>query len=263
MSRKDELFRAVRTSWTGARQEGGLRGAVLLDTSAIVDGRIVDVRRSGFIGGDLTVPRFVLEELQQLADSSDSQRRQRGRRGLDLLDRLRDEIGIDVLDADFPDVRGVDGKLIRLARRERAAIVTTDYALNRVASLQGVPVLNVNDLAHALRPVVLAGDELDIDITQEGRERGQGVGFLDDGTMVVVEGGRRLLGQRADVEVMRVLPTAGGRMVFARLRNGVDTVSGLATHSGAGTALDAGTASATGERGRLRVMRPPSGTDGD
>lgn len=266
MSRKDELFRAVRTSWTGARQEGGLRGAALLDTSAIVDGRIVDVRRSGFIGGDLTVPRFVLEELQQLADSSDALRRRRGRRGLDLLERLRDEIGIDVLDADFPDVRGVDSKLIRLARRERAAIVTTDYALNRVASLQGVPVLNVNDLAHALRPVVVPGDELTLDITQDGRERAQGVGFLDDGTMVVVEGGRRVLGQRADVEVTRVLPTSGGRMVFARLRDVADATDEVAAESKQGMPVDKGAAAATGavaERGRLRVLRQPSGTEGD
>jgi uncharacterized protein YacL len=256
MSRKDELFRAVLTSWTGARQEGGLRGAALLDTSAIVDGRIVEVRRCGFVGGSLVVPRFVLDELQQLADSGDAQRRQRGRRGLHMLERLRDDVGIDVLDADFSDVRGVDGKLVRLARRERAAIVTTDYALNRVAGLQGVPVLNVNDLAQALRTVVEPGDALEIDVTQEGRERSQGVGFLDDGTMVVVEGGRRFLGQHVEAEVTRVLPTSGGRMVFAKLRERAarEEPGPSAAEESGPTGLD---------RGRLRVLRPPSGTDGD
>jgi uncharacterized protein YacL len=190
----------------------------LLDTSAIVDGRVVAVYESGFLRAGLAVPRFVLEELQHLADSADPQRRQRGRRGLDLLERLRRGAELTVIDVDYPDLRGVDAKLIRLARQRQLAVVTTDYNLHRVAGLQGVTVLNVNDLGNALRTVVVPGEELTVELVQPGRERGQGIGFLDDGTMVVVEGGRRLLGERVGVEAIRVVPTAGGRIVFSRPR---------------------------------------------
>jgi uncharacterized protein YacL len=244
ISRKDELLHALWERWSAARQEGGLRGAVLLDTSAIVDGRIVEVRQSGFIGGDLHVPRFVLEELQQLADSGDPARRQRGRRGLDMLERLKERVNVEVPDTDYLDLRGVDSKLIRLALQTQAAIVTTDYTLNRIASLQGVPVLNVNDLASALKPVVVPGEELTVEVVQEGRERKQGVAFLDDGTMVVVEGGRSFVGQRIGVEVSRVLPTAGGRIVFAR----------VAASTEAEEAADAGTRAGR-DVSRLRVIR--------
>jgi uncharacterized protein YacL len=223
--RKEELFGAIRAAWESSTgrgaaggRAGGLRGLLLLDTSAIVDGRIVEICVSGFIVGGLVVPRFVLEELQQLSDSADPTRRQRGRRGLTMLERLQREAVIEVLDTDFPDLRGVDSKLTRLARQRQAAIVTTDYNLGRVAALQGVPVLNVNDLANALRAVVAPGEDLSVEIVQEGRERGQGVGYLEDGTMVVVEGGRRLVGTKTEVEVTRILPTAGGRIVFARLK---------------------------------------------
>jgi uncharacterized protein YacL len=135
-----------------------------------------------------------------------------------MLERLRREASLEVIDTDFPDLRGVDSKLVRLARQRHAAIVTTDYNLNRVAALQGVPVLNINDLANALRSVLVPGEELSLDIVQEGRERGQGIGYLEDGTMVVVEGGRRSVGSRVEVEVTRILPTAGGRLVFSRLK---------------------------------------------
>jgi uncharacterized protein YacL len=226
--RKDEIFGSLRALWGGGKVDrghlgpgGGLRGALLLDTSATIDGRIVEICLSGFIGGPLLVPRFVLDELQQLSDSSDALRRQRGRRGLSMLERLQREADVQTVDEDYADLRGVDSKLVRLARLRQAAIVTTDYNLSRVAGLQGVPVLNLNDLANALRAVVSAGEELSIDLVQEGRERGQGIGYLEDGTMVVVEGGRRLIGSRVDVEVTRILPTAGGRLVFSRLRQPV------------------------------------------
>ena len=258
--RKDELFASLRALWGGARSDrgalapgGGARGALLLDTSAIVDGRIVEVCLSGFISGPLLVPRFVLDELQQLSDSADAMRRQRGRRGLAMLERLQREAEVLIVDQDFADLRGVDGKLVRLARLRQAAIVTTDYNLSRVAGLQGVPVLNLNDLANALRAVVSAGEELSIDVVQEGRERGQGVGYLDDGTMVVIEGGRRLIGTRVEVEVTRVLPTAGGRLVFCRLRQPVPL---RADGDGASSGQPA-----PSTRDRLRVVRDSSSPD--
>lgn len=221
--RKDEVFRTLRGSWghvSQATEDVTARREILADTSAIVDGRIVEIRISGFLGRDVAVPQFVLEELQQIADSADPARRQRGRRGLDMLARLQREGPVEVVDVDFPDTRGVDSKLVRLARQRQSPILTTDYNLSRVASLQGVAVLNINDLANALRSVVVPGEELSIEIVQEGRERGQGIGYLDDGTMVVVEGGRRLVGSKVDVEVTRILPTAGGRIVFSRLKTG-------------------------------------------
>jgi uncharacterized protein YacL len=268
MDRKQELVGAVRAGWSEARSEGGLRGAALLDTSSIVDGRIVEIRLCGFIGGRLVVPRFVLEELQQLGDAGDPARRQRGRRGLDMLERLQRDVPVAVLDTDFADLRGVDSKLIRLARQQRAAIVTCDYNLNRVASLQGVPVLNINDLANALRPVLVPGEEVMLEVVQEGRERGQGVGYLDDGTMVVVEGGRRFVGERVAIDVTRVLPTAGGRIVFARPRvAGAAPGTPGAEPAGDGTAKGAADGADVapdgpapgGERARLRVVRHAGG----
>lgn len=194
----------------------------ILDTSAIIDGRIADITQTGIIRGPLIIPKFVLQELQYIADSSDSQRRKRGRRGLDMLNKLQKEsdVPIQISDADFADADGVDSKLVLLARQIHAAVITNDFNLNRVAELQGVKTLNINELALALKPVVLSGEDLDIRITQEGKESGQGVGFLDDGTMVVVEGGRRYLNSQVTVVVTRVLQTAIGRMIFAQLRNG-------------------------------------------
>jgi uncharacterized protein YacL len=190
-----------------------------LDTSAIIDGRIVDVVASGFLTGLLVVPRFVLGELQHIADDSHPGRRSRGRRGLDVLAVLQKDhrIGIDVSSDDEPSVSTVDGKLVALAQKRKAAILTTDYNLNRVAQLQGVPVMNLNQLANALKPSFLPGEALRVKVVQEGKEPGQGVAFLDDGTMVVVEGGGKHLEGELDVTVTRILQTVAGRMIFAEM----------------------------------------------
>lgn len=208
---------AGRGSDRHARPDGR---TLLLDTSAIIDGRIADVGRTGFLGGTLVVPRFVLEEIQHVADSADAVRRNRGRRGLEVLNRLQKESAcpVEISDMDVDNAVGVDAKLVRLARTLSCSIVTTDYNLNHVAQLQGVEVLNINLLANAVRPVVLQGEEMAVRVVQEGKEPGQGVGYLDDGTMVVVENGRQFLSGTAEVVVTRVLQTAAGRMIFARLK---------------------------------------------
>jgi uncharacterized protein YacL len=190
-----------------------------LDTSAIIDGRLVDVVASGFLAGRLVVPRFVLGELQHIADDSQAGRRSRGRRGLDVLEVLQKDhrIQLDLSDEDGPPSQPVDGKLVALARAAGGAILTTDYNLNRVAQLHGVRVMNLNQLANALKPVFLPGEEVRVKLVQAGKEPGQGVGFLDDGTMVVVEGGGVHLQNEIDVTVTRILQTVAGRMVFAEL----------------------------------------------
>jgi uncharacterized protein YacL len=191
---------------------------VILDTSAIIDGRVADVVQTGFVMGSLVIPRFVLDELRYIADSADALRRNRGRRGLDILGRLQKEapVPIQVSDKDFEDARDVDAKLLRLAKSMDAPIMTNDYNLNRIAELEGVRVLNVNSLANAVKAIVLPGEEMAVHIIQEGKETGQGVAFLDDGTMVVVEGGRRHLNKELEVTVTRVLQTVAGRMIFAQ-----------------------------------------------
>jgi uncharacterized protein YacL len=197
------------------------RPAVLLDTSVIIDGRIADICRTGFIQGELIVPLFVLNELQHVADSADTLRRNRGRRGLEILRQLQEEspVPVRITDAEVPEVREVDDKLIALAKELGASILTNDYNLNRVAELQSVTVLNVNELANAVKTVLLPGEDFAIHILQEGKEPNQGVGYLDDGTMVVVEDGAEHLGETLDVTVSKVLQTAAGRMIFARLGN--------------------------------------------
>lgn len=191
---------------------------VLLDTSIVIDGRIKDVSQTGFIEGTLVVPRFILDELQHIADSPDPLRRKRGRRGLDILNWLQKEskVPLRVMDAEVSEFRDVDAKLVTLGKRLRAPILTNDYNLNRVAELQGVRVLNINELANAVKTVYLPGETLAVEVIQEGKEIGQGVGYLDDGTMVVVENGRRYLGSRIEVVVTRVLQTVAGRMIFAQ-----------------------------------------------
>ncbi|MGM9991305.1 MAG: PIN/TRAM domain-containing protein [Candidatus Bruticola sp.] len=188
---------------------------VLLDTSVIIDGRIVMLRESGFLDGSIVVPRFVLQELQTLADSEDMLKRNRGRRGLDLLNDLRKADDIEIINRDFPE-HGVDAKLIQLALELSAHLCTTDFNLAKVAAVQGVKVLNVNVLTSALKPVVIAGETMTIKVIKAGKEAGQGVGYLDDGTMIVVEGGRRYVGESVDVEVASVVQTAAGRMFFSR-----------------------------------------------
>jgi len=193
---------------------------ILVDTSAIIDGRIADIADSGFLYGTLVVPRFVLDEVQRLADSAESMRRTRGRRGLEILGRMRKEgaTPVVVIDEDVPGISEVDSKLVELAKRSGRAILTNDLNLNRIADLQGVRVLNVNSLANAVKPALLPGEELKVRVIQPGKDAGQGVGYLDDGTMVVVEGGARAIDAELDVTVTRVLQTVAGRMIFAQPR---------------------------------------------
>ena len=191
----------------------------LLDTSVIIDGRIADVAETGFLSGTLVIPNFILAELQQVADSADSSKRQRGRRGLDMLQRLRNNSKLDVqiVETDFPSVKEVDLKLIELGKQLDAVIVTNDFNLNKVAQLRGVQVLNINELANALKPVVLPGEAMRVFVLKEGKEYNQGVAYLDDGTMVVVDNARRLIGKTADIAVTSVLQTTAGKMIFGRL----------------------------------------------
>lgn len=217
--RKNEIFNLLTGRRVAASGAAFGPSGILLDSSAIIDGRIVDLCRTGFISGPLIVPRFILRELQQIADSSDSLRRKRGRRGLEVLNRLQRDALVPVRfsDLDVEEISDVDGKLVQLARIHHCPILTTDYNLNRVAELQGVTVLNIHDLAQTVRPVVQPGEELTVQIVHEGKEYGQGVGYLDDGTMVVVEEARDRVGQKATVTVTRLLPTTAGRIVFAHL----------------------------------------------
>jgi uncharacterized protein YacL len=202
----------------GDAQSGDPR--IVVDTSAIIDGRIAEIVESGFIYGTLVVPRFVLDELQHIADSSDTLRRNRGRRGLEILNRMQKEPGtpVEIVEDAVPSESEVDAKLVALARARSGVILTNDFNLNRVAELQGVRVMNINSLANAVKPAVLPGEELRVRVIQEGKEAGQGVGFLDDGTMIVVEGGARHIDKDLDVAVTRVLQTVAGRMIFAQPR---------------------------------------------
>jgi len=195
------------------------RDLKILDTSVIIDGRIADVAETGFLTGTLIIPQFILRELQQVADSPDSSKRQRGRRGLDMLNRLQNNSSLDIqiVETDFPAVREVDLKLIELGKQIDAVIVTNDFNLNKVAQLRGVNVLNINELANALKPVVLPGEAMRVFILKEGKEYNQGVAYLDDGTMVVVDNARRLIGKNTDIAVTSVLQTTAGKMIFGRL----------------------------------------------
>lgn len=190
----------------------------VLDTSVIIDGRIADIVKTGFLDGILLIPGFVLEELRHIADSSDAMKRNRGRRGLDILNQISKEsiIKVEIYEGDFEDIAEVDSKLVKLSSILGAPILTNDYNLNKVAELQGIKVLNINELANAVKPVVLPGEEMYVQIMKEGKENGQGVAYLDDGTMVVVDGGRKYIGQHTTVLVTTVLQTAAGRMIFAK-----------------------------------------------
>jgi len=206
----------------------------ILDTSVIIDGRIADVAETGFLGGSLIIPNFILAELQQVADSPDSSKRQRGRRGLDMLQRLRNnsKLDIQIVETDFPAVKEVDLKLIELGIQLDAVIITNDFNLNKVSQLRGVAVLNINELANALKPVVLPGEAMRVFILKEGKEYNQGVAYLDDGTMVVVDNARKLIGKTADIAVTSVLQTTAGKMIFGRLWEEKEEANGGAEHSG-------------------------------
>ncbi|MBI4676934.1 MAG: TRAM domain-containing protein [Elusimicrobia bacterium] len=192
----------------------------VVDTSAIIDGRVMDICETKFLTGTLVVPRFVLVELQGLSDSPDTLKRARGRRGLDILARLQEnpEIPVRIMDKEYPDIPDVDGRVVRLARDLGGRVITTDFNLNKIAALDGVVCLNVNDLALSLKPVVLPGEAMSVFIMKEGKEKEQGIGYLDDGTMVVVEDGRRHIGKRLDVGVTSILQTSAGRMIFGKSR---------------------------------------------
>jgi len=190
----------------------------ILDTSVIIDGRIADICKTGFLDGTMVIPEFVLEELQHIADSSDLLKRNRGRRGLDILNKIQKELDVKVLiyEGDFEEISEVDSKLVRLAKVLQGKVVTNDYNLNKVCELQGVSVLNINDLANAVKPIVLPGEEILVQVIKDGKEHGQGVAYLDDGTMIVVEGGREYIGMNIEVLVTSVLQTSAGRMIFAK-----------------------------------------------
>ncbi len=217
MMKRQDLATFIRDIRLG-RRSAGSGERLLLDTSVIIDGRIADVVKSGFVRGTLLVPRFILHELQYFADSGDGSRRERGRRGLEILQKMQKEPGVTVelSDADPHEATSADAKLVALARTLGVPIMTNDSGLNRVAELQGVKVLNVNDLAKAVRPVVLPGEDITVRVSHEGKEPGQGIGYLEDGTMIVVENGARSINAEVTVHVMRVLQTVGGRMIFAQ-----------------------------------------------
>lgn len=207
------IFRIFR----GQETEENLK---ILDTSVIIDGRIADVCETGFLEGVFILPQFILQELQHIADAADSMKRARGRRGLDILHKIQkmSRITVRIVDEDFPKIKEVDSKLVALAKLLNAKVITNDFNLNKVAELQGVSVLNINELANSLKPVVLPGETMKIFILKEGKEYNQGIAYLDDGTMVVVENARRLIGKNADVTVTSVLQTTAGRMIFSKLK---------------------------------------------
>ena len=215
--KKSELSLLDKNIPIGGKSPGG-QSYKVLDTSAIIDGRIAEICETKFVEGTLIVPRFVLKELQGIADSFDTMKRNRGRRGLDILTKLQENkyIQVKIYERDFPELEDVDVKLVRLSTELKARILTTDFNLNKVAALQGVEVLNVNELSNAVKPLVLPGEVMNILVVKEGKEHNQGVAYLDDGTMVVVEDGRKLIGRKVEVAVTSILQTTAGRMIFAQ-----------------------------------------------
>lgn len=220
--REGERFRfsSIRRLFNGSSEEN----FKIMDTSVIIDGRIADVCETEFLDGTIIIPTFILQELQYIADSSDSLKRARGRRGLDILRRIQNmgHMNVRIVDDDFPKIRDVDSKLIALAKKLGAKVITNDFNLNKVAELQGVKVLNINDLSNAVKPVALPGEAMKVFVLKEGKEQGQGVAYLDDGTMIVVENGRRYINKNVEVVVTSVLQTAAGRMIFTRLKEDME-----------------------------------------
>lgn len=232
LARKDDF--SFLTSFFNRARNAAARSAnnetyKVLDTSAIIDGRIVDICKTGFLEGVIVVSGFVLKELRHIADSPDLLKRNRGRRGLDMLNKIQKEmdIPVQVLETDYDDLAEVDSKLVRLAREIDGKIITNDFNLNKVCELQGISVLNINELANAVKPVVLPGEEMTAQVIKDGKEVGQGVAYLDDGTMVVIEGGKRLIGETVDLLVTSVLQTAAGRMIFAKPKVFAEKFSGV------------------------------------
>ncbi|SHK75746.1 Uncharacterized conserved protein YacL, contains PIN and TRAM domains [Clostridium cavendishii DSM 21758] len=221
VKRKDDIM-ALFEGWkkgSSKDKKGKVKGvAKVLDTSVIIDGRIFDICQTGFIEGPLVIPSFVLDELRHISDSSDGLKRNRGRRGLDILNKIQKELTIEVQiwEGDFPQIAEVDSKLLKLAQKLNGKVITNDYNLNKVAEFQGVSVLNINELSNAIKPVVLPGEDMNLTVVKDGKESGQGVAYLDDGTMIVVEGGRKFIGENINVTVTSVLQTAAGRMIFAK-----------------------------------------------
>ena len=231
LKKKEDLsnvFTALKKTGKDKKNKGDLKLGVsqpkILDTSVIIDGRIFDILKTGFVDGTIVIPSFVLEELRHIADSSDVLKRTRGRRGLDILNMIQKElmIPVEICEKDFEGIQEVDSKLLKLCQVMNGKVITNDFNLNKVAEFQGVPVLNINELANAVKPVVIPGEEMHINIVKDGKESGQGVAYLDDGTMIVVEGGRKFVGEIIDVIVTSVLQTAAGRMIFARVKGPQD-----------------------------------------
>ena len=214
-------FQRTISSFKASRDVGNVK---ILDTSVIIDGRIADICETGFLEGTFMIPQFILHELQHIADSSDSLKRARGRRGLDILHRIQKmgHMEVRIVEDDFPKIREVDSKLIALAKKFGGKVITNDFNLNKVAELQGVKVLNINDLSNAVKPVALPGETMRVFVLKEGKEAGQGVGYLDDGTMIVVENGRRFINKNVEVAVTSVLQTAAGRMIFTKLKEDME-----------------------------------------
>lgn len=220
VTRREDFINLIKnmSSKMPSRAKGESERRILVDTSAIIDGRIADIAKTGFLGATMVIPRFVLNELQFVSDSADSLRRQRGRRGLDVLGELQEtkEVNVVISDLDVEGVREVDDRLVLLGRQLSCPILTNDFNLNRVAELQGVKVLNINDLANAVKVIILPGESLEIAVIQEGKEYNQGVGYLDDGTMVVIENGHHYIDKHINVTVTKILQTSAGRMIFAK-----------------------------------------------
>jgi len=218
--RRSEITEPDWLHGNGKSVRGDIARPKILDTSVIIDGRIFDICQTGVMEGTLIIPGFVLQELRHIADSADALKRGRGRRGLDILYRMQKELNmpVQVEERDYDDLAEVDAKLLRLALEKKGVVITNDYNLNKVASVQNVPVFNINELANAIKPVVLPGEEMTVAVVKEGKEPNQGVGYLDDGTMIVVENGRRFVGEPVDCVVSTVLQTAAGRMIFAKLK---------------------------------------------
>jgi len=224
--KNERIFDTLKGKMASGDRKSNVAGPKVLDTSVIIDGRVVDILRSGFIEGELVVPSFVLEELRHIADSQDALKRNRGRRGLDVLNMIQKDLEIPVRSVDFKleSDSEVDSALLRLTKELNGKVLTIDFNLNKVAEFQGVPVLNINELSNAVKPIALPGEEMTVQVIKDGKENGQGIGYLEDGTMIVIDGGRRHIGESLNVTVTSILQTAAGRMIFAKPKCNVEGI---------------------------------------